>query len=138
MRFLVFDGEVINVGSIQEINFEASPGPRAETLGSDGTPSSDSGTPSSGSGTPSDPSTPSGHSSGDTSGNASGRPAPTHGRAPGRKPFSGPHHDPAIATLPRDRARILVLGRSEPLETSDPQRIARLRELWRAKRAVGA
>ena len=99
MRFLVFDGELINVGSIQEINFEAPPA---------------------------------------FEGNASGPIAPTHGRAPARRPLAGPHHDPALATLPRDRARILVLGRSEPLETSDPQRIARLRELWRAKRAVGA
>ncbi len=118
MRFLVFDGELINVGSIQEINFDE--------------PAFDGISPGS-------------NSSGSipvefvaSDGNSSGSSVPTHGRAPARKPLAGPHHDPAVATLPRDRARILVLGRSEPLDTCDPQRIARLRELWRAKRAVGA
>jgi hypothetical protein len=104
MRFLVFDGEVINVGSIQEINFEEPPA--AEDVASESHPSDH-------------------------------LPA-TEDRSHRRTPFAGSHHDPSAATLPRDRARILVLGRSEPLETSDPQRIARLRELWRAKRAVGA
>jgi hypothetical protein len=107
MRFLVFDGELINVGSIQEINFEE---PAASVIGT----------------------AESGDSSGNLSADAFGQLPAADGRAPKRKPFAGP-----TSCLP-DRARILVLGRSEPLETSDPQRIARLRELWRARRAVGA
>jgi hypothetical protein len=106
MRFLVFDGEVINVGSIQDINFESPP----EYSGS----ATDGGASS---------------SENDFS---------DEGHAPARKPFASPPHDSAVGMLSPDRARILVLGRSEPLETSDPQRIARLRELWRSKRAVGA
>jgi hypothetical protein len=101
MRFLVFDGEVINVGSIQEINFEE---PAMESGGPEGAAAAE----------------------------AFCQVPAANGRAPKRRPFAAP-----TSCLP-DRARILILGRSEPLEISDPQRIARLRELWKARRAVGA